>query len=97
MKEIKYSELYSAYGRLLTAVQAEITEMYYAYDLTLSEIAEIKGVTRQSIADAIKKVRAELDDLELKLGIVRKKHAIMQFAQQLPEDEKVKLTGLLED
>ena len=97
VKDIKYSELYQAYGGLLTPSQAEITEMYYLFDLSLSEIAEIKSVTRQSVADTLKKVRAELDGLEEKLGILRRKRAVTEFSKTLSEDKKEALMKLLED
>ncbi|MBP5177769.1 MAG: hypothetical protein ILP02_04220 [Clostridia bacterium] len=97
MKDIRYVELFGVYKKALTLLQADITELYYVYDLSLSEIAEIKSVTRQSVADALKKSRQELDDLEQKLGFVKKKHALTAFADTLSEDKKNELTGLLED
>ena len=97
MKDIGYSEKFRVYGKLLTEVQAEITEMYYMFDLSLSEIAEIKGVTRQSVADTLKKVRAELDALEDKLSAGRKKRQITDLAQSLSEDKRQILMTILED
>ena len=97
MKDITYCEKFRIYGKLLTDVQAEITEMYYMFDLSLSEIAEIKGVTRQSVADTLKKVRSELDELEAKLGFIGKKRRLTDFAGTLSEDKKTELTSILED
>ena len=97
MKDISYSEKFRVYGKLLTEVQAEITEMYYMFDLSLSEIAEIKNVTRQSVADALKTVRSELDDLEDKLKFVAKKRAILDFADTLDDGQKTSLMNILED
>ncbi len=71
--------------------------MYYMFDLSLSEIAEIKNVTRQSVADALKKVRSELDDLEGKLKFVAKKRAILDFADTLDDGQKTSLMNILED
>ena len=67
------------------------------FDLSLSEIAEIKGVTRQSVADTLKKVRSELDELESKLKFIEKKRAIMGFANTLDSEQKTSLTNILED
>ena len=67
------------------------------FDLSLSEIAEIKGVTRQSVADTLKKVRAELDDVEEKLSFVKKKGQITDFAQSLSEDKRQILMSILEE
>ena len=96
MKDIGYSYLFQIYGRLLTALQAEITEMYYSFDMSLAEIAEIKGVTRQSVSDTLKKVRAELDGFEEKLGVLKRRSGLIALAETLPEKEKNKLLDILE-
>ena len=96
MKDIRYSFLFQTYGKLLTALQAEMTEMYYSFDMSLAEIAEIKGVTRQSVSDTLKKVRAELDGFEEKLGVTDRRLRLTAFADTLPEKEKNKLLDILE-
>ncbi len=67
MKDLKYLQLWDAYGPLLTDVQREICEKYYMYDLSLSEIAEEKGISRQAVSDALKTSRELLDFYEEKL------------------------------
>jgi len=52
---------------LLTEHQREICELYYICDLSLTEIAEQKGVSKQSVSDALSKSRAILDEYESKL------------------------------
>ena len=96
VKDIKYSYLFQIYGKLLTAIQAEITEMYYSFDMSLAEIAEIKGVTRQSVSDALKKVRAELDEFEQKLGILEKRTEITKFARTLSDELRSSLMKIVE-
>ena len=96
MKDIRYEELFDIYGSLLTENQKSIFEAYYSFDLSLSEIAEEKGVTRQSVNDSLKKTRKELDELEEKLGFFEKTAKIREFAETLPEDQKEKLTNILE-
>ena len=66
-KDLKYLQLYDCYGALLTENQREICEMYYMLDLSLSEIAEQKGVSRQSISEVLKTSRELLDFYEDKL------------------------------
>ena len=46
--------LFDSYGELLTEKQREVVECYYNEDLSLAEIAEEKGITRQGVRDAIK-------------------------------------------
>ena len=67
MKDLKYLQLFDTYGALLTDTQREMCEQYYIYDLSLSEIAEEKGVSKQSVSDTLKKSRELLDYYEDKL------------------------------
>ena len=67
MKDLKYLSLFDAYGALLTGHQREVCELYYMCDLSLTEIAEQKGISKQSVSDTLAKSRAALDDYEAKL------------------------------
>ena len=67
MKDLVYLQLWDAYGALLTDTQREICEKYYLYDLSLSEIAEEKGISKQAVSDALKTSRDLLDLYEEKL------------------------------
>ena len=60
------------YGKLLTEKQLDILENYYDNDLSLSEVAENEGITRQAVRDIIKKGENKLFDLEEKLGIMKR-------------------------
>ena len=66
-KDLKYLQLLDCYGALLTENRREICEMYYMLDLSLSEIAEQKGVSRQGVSEALKSSREQLDFYEEKL------------------------------
>ncbi len=66
-KDLKYLQLLDHYGALLTDTRREICEMYYMLDLSLSEIAEQKGVSRQGVSEALKSSRELLDFYEEKL------------------------------
>ena len=76
---VYYAELYNEYGKMLTENQRSVFEMYCHLDLSLGEIAEIKSVSRQSVSDAIAKVKKLLDGWESKLGFHSKKTAINQL------------------
>lgn len=67
MKELRYLQLWDCYGALLTEHQREIFELYYTYDLSLTEIAEQNGCSKQSISDTLSKARALLEEYEEKL------------------------------
>ena len=76
-KDLELSYLLDFYGDVLTEKQREMMEQYYNDDLSLSEIAENFGITRQGVRDAIKHGEAALDELEAQLGNARR-HAQMQ-------------------
>ena len=58
------------YSALLNPRQKQIAEMYYGDDMSLSEISEELGITRQGVHDALKKAESKLIDTEAKLGLV---------------------------
>ncbi len=68
-ERLHYLQLWDAYGPLLSDTQQEVCERYYLCDLSLSEIAEEKGISKQAVSDALKKSRALLDFYEGKLHV----------------------------
>ena len=68
-KDMHISLLLDFYGDILSERRRELTGLYYNDDLSLSEIAEISGISRQGVRDAVKKSEAELLNLEEKLGL----------------------------
>lgn len=71
-KNLKYSALLSIYGGLLTDKQLETMEYYYDEDLSLGEIAENTGISRQGVRDFIKRAEELLDLYEEKIGLYQK-------------------------
>lgn len=78
-KKVEISILLDIYSNLLTEKQYEFLNDYYNNDLSLSEIAENEGITRQAVRDNLKKGENKLFEYEEKLGIMRKQ--IMQEEQ----------------
>ena len=66
--DLHFLRLWDQYSPLLTATQREITDLYFNYDLSLGEIAEQKGVSRQSVSDCLQKCRKQLEKYDEKLG-----------------------------
>ncbi len=64
--------LYDFYGELLTEHQKEIYEQFVLEDLSLSEIAENAGISRQGVHDLIKRCNKTLEGYEEKLHLVEK-------------------------
>jgi len=61
--------LYDFYGELLTERQREFFDFYYNDDLSLSEIAENAGISRQGVRDSVKRAEVQLTELEEHLGV----------------------------
>ena len=64
--------LFDFYGDVLTPRQKEFYDLYYNEDLSLAEIAENNGITRQGVRDVIVRAEAILTDLEDKTGLIRR-------------------------
>ncbi len=104
-KDMKVSLLLDFYGDILSERRREIMEMYYNEDMSLSEIAEIAGISRQGVRDSVKKSESELLRLEDSLGLIKRftklKGEIETIASDLTqfinesdnEDLKIKLNN----
>lgn len=66
------SLLYDFYGQLLSKRQREVMELYHEENLTLAEIADEFGISRQGVHDALKNAEKSLNGYEEKLGLVAK-------------------------
>lgn len=64
--------LYDFYGELLTGHQRQVYEDFVLNDLSLSEIAQERGVSRQGIHDIVKRCDRLLAEYEQKLHLVEK-------------------------
>lgn len=71
-KFVEKGLLYDRYGVLLTPHQRELYEEAVYHDLSLSEIAERHGVSRQGVSDLLNRATKTMADYEEKLGLVRK-------------------------
>ena len=68
-KTLQINRLLDIYGRLLTKQQFEIMSDYYYCDLSLSEISELRNISRTAVSDAIKTATKKLDNFEKSIGI----------------------------
>lgn len=75
--------LYDFYGDMLTDRQKEFFDLYYNEDLSLAEIAENYGITRQGVRDVIVRAEGIMQELEDKTGIVKR------FQKIQPELDKI--------
>lgn len=77
--------LYDVYGNLLTPKQKDYWELYFEQDLSLGEIAEELGVTRQAVNDNIKRTEQLLLYYELQLGMLKQFQQRQVIIQQLSD------------
>ena len=73
--------LFDFYGDMLTDRQKEFYDLYYNEDLSLAEIAENYGITRQGVRDVIVRAEGILTELEDKTGIIRRFHKMQDQFQ----------------
>ena len=78
--DLRFLQLWDLYSPLLTATQKEISDLYFNFDLSLGEIAEQKGVSRQSVSDCLQKCRKQLEKYEEKLGFA---HTVAELQAQI--------------
>jgi predicted DNA-binding protein YlxM (UPF0122 family) len=64
--------LFDFYGELLTDRQKEFFDLYYNEDLSLAEIAENAGISRQGVRDVIVRAEAAMQEIEDKTGIIKR-------------------------
>ncbi|WBW94807.1 putative DNA-binding protein [Oceanirhabdus sp. W0125-5] len=106
-KRFEISFLLDCYGALLTENQKNVMELYYNADLSLAEIAENTGKSRQAVHDLIKRSEKTLYDYESKLSYLNKRLSVDKLTAKVndsidditSEDEinREKLLGCLND
>ena len=64
--------LFDFYGELLTDRQKEFFDLYYNEDLSLAEIAENAGISRQGVRDVIVRAETAMQEIEDKTGLIRR-------------------------
>ena len=87
-KDLNIGYIAAFYKNLLTEKQYEALSLYYDEDLSLGEIGEQTGITRQGVRDAIKRSEEIVYELEEKLGLAKK------FQQLTEEVEKIQQAAL---
>ncbi len=93
MKEVEnhiyYNLLFDIYGDLLNDREKEIFTLSVVEDLSLQEIADIKGVSKTAIGTALSTIHKKLDHYEETLHFYEKEQALLKLAEEIKE-EKIK-------
>lgn len=69
---VQNTMLFDFYGELLTEKQREYYDLHYNEDLSLAEIAEQSGISRQGVWDMIRRADAAMREIEEKTGLIRR-------------------------
>ena len=96
-KDLSVAVLMDFYGDILTPKQRDVMEMYYDQDLSLGEIAENTGITRQGVLDSIHRGEVQMQEMEKKLHLYARYQetcaAIKQVEEAAREIIKLNLAG----
>ncbi|WMJ88297.1 YlxM family DNA-binding protein [Anaerocolumna sp. MB42-C2] len=84
-EKVELSILFDFYGELLKNHNKHVFEDYILNDLSLSEIAEDQGISRQGVYDIVKRCSRQLKDYEEKLCLVKKFEETKAKVNQIKE------------
>lgn len=87
-KDLQFIMLLDCYGEFLTERQRQVSELYYGEDLSLSEISELSGITRQAVRDGIKRSEEILLSMESKLKFAERLSALRENYSQISDAAK---------
>lgn len=101
-KNLGISILLDHYGPMLTDKQRDVIDLYYNQDLSLAEIAEHEGISRQGVRDNIKRGEAFLLEMEEKLHLAQKMTNLLKTIEEVDrlcqeieaENRAVRSTGI---
>ena len=83
MDALERALLFDTYGGMLTVKQKECFDMRYNQDLSLGEIGEIMGVSRQAVNDNLTRTEALLRRMEENIGCVKRDMQIRKAVQEI--------------
>lgn len=103
-KDLNISRLCDTYGMLLTEHMRDMIRNYYDYDLSLAEIAENSGVTRQAVLAGIRQAENKLKEYESVIGavsrtdkLVNELRAVYEQLKSSPEAASSRLTEIIDE
>ena len=71
-KDLKFTILFDIYAPLLTDKMRDTLDLYYNEDLSLAEIAETSGTSRQAVMNCVRSCEKRLGELEAEFGLYEK-------------------------
>lgn len=96
-KNLYISSLLDIYGRFLSEKQRTLAEHYYNEDLSLSEIAENEGITRQAVCDNIKRAENKMLNWEKDCGYCEKFFKLKELAQSDSKESVKEMLDIIDN
>lgn len=93
-KRERLCRLLDCYGAALTDRCRDVMTSYYADDLSLAEIAENCGITRQGVYDALRRGESELTAWENALGLLEKRERLFAVIDRLSDSGRAEEQAL---
>jgi predicted DNA-binding protein YlxM (UPF0122 family) len=87
-KDLSLCSLIDTYSAVLTDKQRNVLRLYYDDDLSLGEIAELEGISRQGVRDSIKRGEAILNELESQLHFADKFNCFGNLTESIRRNAK---------
>ena len=84
-KNLEVMLLLDFYGDMLTENQRTFLDYYYGGDLSLSEIAQNEGITRQGVRDSVKRAENQLFEMESKLGLAKRFQQVRRGLKEITD------------
>ena len=85
MDAVEMALLYDYYGGMLTDKQRECFEMRYDQDLSLGEIGQMLGISRQAVNDTLNRTEALLRRMEENIGCVKRDRIVRKVLPEILE------------
>ena len=82
----RINSLLLSYGEILSDSQKEVLSAYYSFNLSISEIAEERKVSRAAVEDALKKGVNKLEELEAALKMNEKRGKILKITAKIKQN-----------
>lgn len=82
---VYYNALFDVYGNLLNEREKEIFALFYEEDLSLQEIADMRGVSKSAIGSAISTINKKLDTYEEKLKCFEKTNILKSYVLEIKD------------
>jgi predicted DNA-binding protein YlxM (UPF0122 family) len=92
-KNVELGYLLDLYGEFLTGHQASILDLHVNEDLSLAEIAEREGISRQGVHDSLKRAEQRLLELEAKIKLLERTKLTLEGLRRLRERIAALLPG----